>query len=110
MTDYNGWTNRGTWLVNLHFEENLALDIAEYLEQTDNIEDMTYNDIIDEVASFIEQFISDFIEEQNLNIFIQDLLEDGDINYRELARHYVYDEIGDEDDYVNKIAELTYCA
>ena len=35
-TDYNGWTNRETWLINLHFEPRGKADldfIKETLEQ-----------------------------------------------------------------------------
>lgn len=48
---YNGWTNRETWLVNLHFELNDKDDIeyakAHIEELKDDIEDCFLSDFVD---------------------------------------------------------------
>jgi len=48
---YNGWTNRATWLVNLHFnpETKEDLDTAKsYIEEAEeNLEDAFLKDFID---------------------------------------------------------------
>ena len=70
-TEYNGWTNRSTWLVNLHFEFNS----------------------IDELEGIKEHIKESFYEFDTLmidqgNLFVQDFVESPDfhlINWDELA-------------------------
>jgi len=48
---YNGWTNRETWLVNLHFNPKSVEDIEQIKEQIEeleeNIENMFLKDYVD---------------------------------------------------------------
>lgn len=68
MSDYNGWTNRETWLVNLHFDP------------------LTREDLI-WIKDLAEQEVDD-IE----SAFIKDLIDLSRINWRELEEHVQEDE------------------
>ena len=62
-TDYNGWTNRETWLINLHFEPRNQGDldfIKETLEQE--------VEAIQESIAY-GRFFSDFIDNINKDFY-----------------------------------------
>lgn len=73
----NGWKNRETWLVNLWFGDNFAMDADDGVEIT---------------ADYIRETVESYIEE-NLGAprhgFIMDMMDLGAINYDELANAYV---------------------
>lgn len=60
-TDYNGWTNRETWLINLHFEPRNEGDL-DYIKE-----------VLEEQVEAIQEsivygrFFSDFINLNNIN-------------------------------------------
>ena len=81
-TDYNGWTNRNTWLVNLHFG-GILQDCAD-----DDGEIST--DLIPEI--FIDHFD---LETKHLDATVMDFLDIDGINWDELAESYRGD--GDHD-------------
>jgi hypothetical protein len=76
---YNGWTNKETWLVNLW--------LGDYFTgmqgQGDDITADVMREVVDEMASAAL--------EEGANGFITDMLNCalGEINYEELAAHYV---------------------
>ena len=81
-TTYNGWANRATWLVALHF------DLDNIFEDVENR---------DELASSIEALVSDLVYEQEQqqppNGFVADLVPSASsaadtIDYDELAATY----------------------
>ena len=74
-TDYNGWTNRNTWLVNLHFGE----DIRSSLEDDEEIN-----------ASMIEDIFYNYMESEtdHLNVVVNDFMDWSGINWEELAESY----------------------
>ena len=74
MSDYNGWTNRETWLVNLHFGDYFQ-EVAEDGQQL--------------MADYIEQTIWDLFDEANLPPFFADMIDLGVVNWKELAEHYI---------------------
>jgi ribonuclease HI len=76
---YNGWKNRQTWLVNVHF--------GDYLQEL--VEDGYRVD-----ADFIKQVVDDHFQEQvkDLSMFVQDMIDDAGIDWDELAAHYPQDE------------------
>ena len=50
MTDYNGWKNRETWLVNLHFEPSNKSDLEyakECLEEQEETLPPFFRDFVD---------------------------------------------------------------
>lgn len=80
MTDttYNGWTNRATWLVNLHWGDY-------WQSRVEDGEAITADTMQSDVEAFIDEALASMPEGQRL--FLGDLLN-LDINWYELARHY----------------------
>jgi hypothetical protein len=76
---YNGWKNRQTWLVNVHF--------GDYLQEL--VEDGYRVD-----ADFIKQVVDDHFQEQvkDLSMFVQDMIDDAGIDWDELAAHFHTDD------------------
>lgn len=73
---YNGWTNRETWLVNLHFGDGFIDLVIESQEPVTP----------DQIEACIEDYVAEALSEGN--IFISDLLDLGAINYHELAEAF----------------------
>jgi hypothetical protein len=76
---YNGWTNKETWLVNLWLGDYFT----GMQEEGDDITADLMREVVDEMASAAL--------EEGANGFITDMLNCalGEINYEELAAHYV---------------------
>jgi hypothetical protein len=76
---YNGWTNKETWLVNLWLGDYFT----GMQDQGDDITADVMREVVDEMASTAL--------EEGANGFITDMLNCalGEINYEELAAHYV---------------------
>tara|TARA_R100001443_G_scaffold54172_2_gene65634 strand:+ start:3381 stop:3656 length:276 start_codon:yes stop_codon:yes gene_type:complete len=64
---YNGWTNRETWLINLHFEPR-------------NLSDLDF--INDEIITYAKK-----IQELPYGMFFTDFLDLSKINWYELKNH-----------------------
>tara|TARA_R110001606_G_scaffold90181_1_gene201941 strand:- start:774 stop:1037 length:264 start_codon:yes stop_codon:yes gene_type:complete len=83
MSDYNGYTNRETWLVNLHFGDYFN-DIAT---------DGQYRSADGSASLFfiqeIESTLWDMLEEANIPDIFKDMIDLGAVNWRELAELYV---------------------
>lgn len=80
MADYNGWTNKETWLVNLWLGDSLAIDADSSMEIT---------------PEYIEEIVESLIDEcVNEYGFVRDLINCalGEINWDEIASHYVREE------------------
>ena len=78
--DYNGWTNKETWLVNLWLGDMLQSDVEDGQEIS---------------AEFIEMLVDEMASElSETSGFITDLLNCalGEINYHEIASHYETEE------------------
>jgi hypothetical protein len=78
MSGYNGWKNKETWLVNLW--------LGDY-----------FTDLQEEGHPITEDYIREMVEEfteDKLEGFLADMLNCalGEIDYRELAAHYVAEE------------------
>jgi len=75
MQDYNGWTNRNTWLINLHFGGLL---------------DGYKEDDIEITADFIKEiWLEHFeLETKHLDVVVMDFLDFEGINWEEIAEHY----------------------
>jgi hypothetical protein len=73
-TDYNGWTNRETWVINLWLGEYFQ-DVA--------------NDGQSLMADYIEETVWDMLEEAEVPPMFKDLIDLGSVNWQELAEHYV---------------------
>lgn len=73
---YNGWTNRETWLVNLHWGETIAeiFDEIDVRTLSECIEDFIYEQLDEELAPH--------------SIF-RDFIDLAVVDWRELAEHFI---------------------
>ena len=78
--DYNGWTNKETWLVNIWLDDMLQ----SYFDEGQEISVGFIEMLVDEMASELAETSG----------FITDLLNCslGEINYHEIASHYETEE------------------
>jgi len=78
MSDFNGWTNKETWLVNLWFGDYFT----ELNEEGQTITEAFIRDTVDELCESETKSVE--------GRFLMDLLNCalGEINYSELERHY----------------------
>ena len=76
---YNGWTNRETWMVNLHWGDYWQAR----LEDGDMIDGNTMRD---DVEAFIDEALHNMPEGQRL--FVEDWIDLGAVNWWQLSRHY----------------------
>ncbi|ANY29244.1 hypothetical protein [Bacillus phage PK16] len=92
---YNGWANRETWLVNLHFGEVLTSYIVE--SATDGNIDLTEDEgtIRTEIERACESYFDDMIEEElnGLGSFLSDYLDLSLIEWDEIAENIYSDDI-----------------
>ena len=86
MTNYNGWTNRETWLVNLYFGDDLYQTIKEeyYFQGVTSVS---------ELAEIYKDHVMGYLEEElgSLGSFLSDYIDFGLINWDELAENVIYD-------------------
>ena len=82
MSGYNGWKNKETWLVNLWLGDYFT----DLQEEGQEISEDYIREMVEEMASAAG--------EDGMNGLITDLLNCalGEIDYRELAAHYVAEE------------------
>lgn len=107
MSDYNGWTNRETWAVNLHWSNNYG-DYQYWTERaSDLVADHATDTAIALLASDMESTYDDMlesIERAALNagervsreawLMLQDVgTDDRVINWREIAEHWINDAV-----------------
>lgn len=97
---YNGWTNRETWVVQVHdfFDYEYVRETLQDAEipvpESDSLgETLLFGDqlrmtIMHWLADWMEEQHDQFIEEQNLNSYVADLLGDHRIDWLELASSY----------------------
>jgi hypothetical protein len=71
-TTYNGWSNRETWAINLHFNPETKSDV-------------------DAIREYVED------EYYSLKPFMQDLINLQSIDWREIASHCEEEEEEDND-------------
>ena len=71
MKDYNGWTNRNTWLINLHFGDVIREELQEDASNT---------------SETISNFILDVLQyqEDNAHPVIRDFIDLSGINWQEI--------------------------
>lgn len=86
MSEYNGWTNRNTWLINLHFGDVIREELEEDASNT---------------AETIENFIIDILQYQkdNAHAVIRDFINTSGINWDEIYHTIALDVfVGDENE------------
>ena len=81
-TDYNGWTNKETWLVNVHYGD--CFIVKEFIESSPNQYELE--------KTLKDHFILDNDEEIKSS-FGRDMYRSAlqNVNWRELAEHYWQD-------------------
>ena len=91
---YNGWTNYETWLFNLHFDDCFGEDAETFYKDAEACEIFTRRENATfSLAAYIEDYADEFRPEMPSNGFYADLIETGmsEINYHEIAKHYIHD-------------------
>ena len=78
-TEYNGWKNKETWLVNLWLRDRFDMDKEDGIEIN-----------ADYIQEYVEEMASALMESPDANGFLADLLNCaiGEIDYREIAKYY----------------------
>ena len=100
--EYNGWTNRQTWIINVHeffdydyieevIKEQIIPDIAQrpFLKDEEQFKMVARNLL----AQWMENNFNEFVEETqdtstNTGIFLFDLIRSIDIDWKQLAASY----------------------
>lgn len=75
MKDYNGWTNRNTWLINLWFGDYIRQELEEDAATT---------------AEMLENMVMDCIQEEVklCSLMLRDFLDFDGINWGEIWEHH----------------------
>jgi hypothetical protein len=94
---YNGWTNYETWLTNLYFDD-FTSHFEEMIEEG-QFDEMDDDEILDCCTDYIEQVVDDVVSYTvtTTDNFISDIISSftQEVNYKEIAEHYVADIIAD---------------
>ena len=88
---YNGWTNYATWLCNLWFDN---FDFSEDIEDLSGECDSKM-ELLPLIENHIELVVEDYLDSvvDESNGFVSDLIQSAynDIDFRDIAEHYVDD-------------------
>lgn len=87
---YNGWTNRATWLVPLHFNDYFDDFIKEAIEENNGDREKSLESIRDHIEFIVNEIYEQEIEKIT-NSFINDLIDKDYINYTEIAENLSQD-------------------
>lgn len=82
---YNGWTNKETWLVNMHYGDI----VQEQIEEAGHMEAEEIREFVEHVA--LECEAMHCLPSGLLMDFINDSFSE--VNWHELAEHYVVEEV-----------------
>lgn len=100
---YNGWTNYETWLFNMWFDDAFTEEAQEHYNDAEDDETFTKEEnaalsLADYIESYAEEFIGESIPKQAG--FVADLINASlsEINYHEIAKHYLADVDKDENE------------
>jgi hypothetical protein len=75
----NGWKNRETWLVNIWFGDNFAMDADDGIEIT---------------SAYVREIVENYIDEIVPQVsFVADLIDLRGVDWEALAAHHARDEI-----------------
>ena len=67
MTDYNGWTNRNTWLINLWFGDIIREELEEDAATSAEMLEGMIMDIIHEEIKLCSLMLRDFVDFDGIN-------------------------------------------
>jgi hypothetical protein len=90
---YNGWTNYATWLCNLWFDDFTPLFEDHIEDLSDEHEDKA--DLLNTLEMWIKDDVNEYVEsivDERVG-FVMDLVGSAfkDIDFRDIAEHYVDD-------------------
>lgn len=96
-TKYNGWTNRETWVYNLHMGDALlsvAMDQAEdgYFDDADST-DAIHDDLENISSDFFLECMEQCLNGSANASMVWDLIDEDAINHEEIAEHLYEDVI-----------------
>jgi hypothetical protein len=100
--EYNGWTNRSTWILSVHdffdydyIEEIIKEQIIPDIAQRPMFKDEEQFKMVSKnlLANWMKENFNEFVEETqdtstNTGLFLFDLIRSIDINWQQLASHY----------------------
>jgi hypothetical protein len=92
--EYNGWTNRETWATNLWIDNDYGMvkDLEIYFHELHNEGESTTADIMRNFTDYIESYVSQLLEFENLNattyLMLTDIGSLYRVNWREIAQTY----------------------
>tara|TARA_R110002153_G_scaffold146433_1_gene297703 strand:+ start:417 stop:674 length:258 start_codon:yes stop_codon:yes gene_type:complete len=67
MTDYNGWTNRNTWLINLWFGEIIREELEEDASLSPETLENMVMDVIQAEVELSSLMLRDFLDFEGIN-------------------------------------------
>ena len=92
--EYNGWSNRETWATNLWLTNDYGMtkDLEIYFQELHNEGEPTTPEIVRDFADYIESYLNELLEFENLNQTTYSMLTDiGSVyrvNWREIAEGF----------------------
>jgi hypothetical protein len=96
MAGYNGWTNRETWVVNLHYGDAFYIMFDDYVKNDYGSQFTNEGECekpsVEDVVQFLKDYWDEFVmAEIKAPDVIRDLINDNAINWHELAETLITD-------------------
>ena len=89
---YNGWANRETWVVNLHFGDSIREMLDDDVEEGTITENSSYREIADRIEEIVDFLISDDLDDLiDSSPFLADMIDLSVIDYYDLAQTFESD-------------------
>lgn len=94
--NYNGWSNRATWLANLYFFENMEEYIKDLASRYDFADDKERWQARDEFNAYFTPMLDEQLECYNLPSWLLDFVSISEISWDELFNDYASDFISEK--------------